>query len=145
MGRLYTERAIALALLGTAALAGAAPVSAADVAGFAPQYGGDQFMLFVRRPIGAHRSSATTYGIRFERAAPMSADPTMQYCAPLRHHALVELQLTRGAPARVQFGNRVTWDLGMHRLRLAPTAMFNRAWPMSAGPLTDSMLAAWTP
>ncbi len=143
MGRLYTERAIALALLGTAALAGAAPVSAADVAGFAPQYGGDQFMLFVRRPIGAHRSSATTYGIRFERAAPMSADPTMQYCAPLRHHALVELQLTRGAPARVQFGNRVTWDLGMHRL--APTAMFNRAWPMSAGPLSGSMLAAWTP
>src|SRR5258708_27036881 len=99
---------MALALLGTAALAAAVPASAADVAGFAPQYGGNQFMLFVSRPIGAHRSSANTHGIRYERATSLSADPTMQRCAPLRHRARLELQLTRGAPARVQFEHRVT-------------------------------------
>lgn len=143
MGRLYAERAIALALLGTAALAVAAPVSAADATGFAPQYGGDQFMLFVSRPIGARRSSAYTFGIRYERATSITTDPTMQCCALLRHRTLVELQLARGAAARVQFGSKVTWDLGSHRL--APTAMSNLAWPMPAGPLTSSMLAAWTP
>jgi hypothetical protein len=129
--------------LSTAALALAAPASAADAAGFVPQYGGNQFMLFVRWPVGARRSSATTFGIRYERATSLSSDPTLQYCAPLRHHALVELQLARGAAARLQFGNRVTWDLGGHQL--APTPLSNRVWPMPAAALSSSMLAAWTP
>jgi hypothetical protein len=143
LGRLYAERAIALAILSTAALALAAPAPAADVAGFVPQYGGDQFMLYISRPIGSRRSSASTFGIRYERATLVSSNPTLQCCAPLRHHALIELQLSRGAAARVQFGNRVTWDLGRHQL--VPTVMSNRAWQMPATALSSSMLAAWTP
>jgi hypothetical protein len=133
---------MALALVSTA-LAPAAPAAAADAAGFAPQYGGDQFMLYVSRAVGARRSSPSTFGIRFERATLVSSDPTAQCCVPLRHHALVELQLTRGAAARVQFGNRVTWDLG--RRQLAPTAMFTRLWQLPNQTLTSSVLAAWTP
>jgi hypothetical protein len=133
---------MALALMSTA-LALAAPSTAADAAGFAPQYGGDQFMLFVSRSFGARRSSASTFGLRFERATLVSSDPTAQCCAPLRHHALVELQFARGAAARVQFGNRVTWDLGSHQL--APTALFTHLWRLPNQTLTSSMLAAWTP
>jgi hypothetical protein len=131
---------MALALMSTAL---AAPAAAADAAGFAPQYGGDQFMLFFSRAVGARRSSASTFGLRFERATLVSSDPTAQCCAPLRHHALVELQFARGAGARVQFGNRVTWDLGSRQL--APTAMFTRLWRLQNQTLTSSVLAAWTP
>ena len=126
-----------------AVLAAPEPALAANSAGFVPQYGGDQFMLFVTRPIGARRGSASTFGIRYERTTFVSADPTRQCCVPLRHRALVELQLGRGAAARVQFGNRVTWDLGGHQL--APTPLSNRVWPMPAAALSSSMLAAWTP
>ena len=143
MGRLHAVRAIALATITAADLAASAPALAADAAGFVPQYGGDQFMLFVSRPIGAHRNSASTFGIRYERTTYLTSDPTMQCCAPLRHRALVELQFAPGATARVQFGNRVTWDLG--RRRLAPTALLNQPWLMPNGSLTGSMLAASTP
>jgi hypothetical protein len=100
-------------------------------------------MLFVSRSLGARRSSASTFGLRYERATSVSSDPAAQCCVPLRHHALVELQFARGATARVQFGNRVTWDLG--RRQLAPTAMFNRALLMPPQALSASILAAWTP
>jgi hypothetical protein len=130
-------------MMSTAALALAAPAAAGESAGFVPQYGGDQFMLFVSKSLGARRSTASTFGIRFERATSVSSDPTMQFCAPLRHHALVELQFKRGAATRVQFGNRVTWDL--ERRQLAPTAMFNLPWSMPAAAPTGTMPAAWTP
>jgi len=143
LGRLYALRAIAPATIGAAVLAASAPALAADSAGFVPQYGGDQFMLFVSRPIGAHRNSASTFGIRYERATYATSDPTMQFCAPLRHRALVELQFAHGAATRVQFGNRVTWDLRSRRL--APTAMLNQPWLVPNGSLTGNMLAAWTP
>jgi hypothetical protein len=130
-------------LIGNAAFALAAPASAGDSAGFVPQYGGDQFMLFISRPLGGRHGSASTFGIRFERTTFVSSDPTMQCCAPLRHRALVELQFARGAATRVQFGNRVTWNLSSHQL--APTAMFNRAWPMPTEGLRASLLASWTP
>ena len=143
MGRLYAVTAIALATTTAAVLAVSAPALAADSAGFVPQYGGDQFMLFVSRALGARRSSASTFGIRYERATYVSSDPTMQCCLPLRHRALVELQFAHGAATRVQFGNRVTWDLRSHRL--APTAMLNQAWSMPSEALTGSTLAAWTP
>ena len=143
MGRLCAVRAIALATLTAAVLAASEPALAANAAGFVPQYGGDQFMLFVTRPIGARRGSASTFGIRYERTTYVSADPTLQFCMPLRHRALVELQLGRGAATRVQFGNRVTWDLRSRRL--APTAMFNQDWSMPGQGLSASLLAAWTP
>jgi len=130
-------------MLGTAALAPATPASAADPAGFVPRYGGDQFMLFVSRPIGARRGGASTFGIRYERTTAVTSDPAMAFCAPLRHRALVELQFARGATARVQFGNRVTWDLG-NRV-LAPTAMSTHAWSMPTEALSARLLAAWTP
>ena len=143
MGRLCAGRAVGLALIGNAAFALAAPVSAGDSAGFVPQYGGDEFMLFVSRPVGARHGGASTFGIRFERTTFVSSDPTMQFCAPLRHRALVELQFARGAATRVQFGNRVTWNLRSHQL--APTAMFNHTWSMPTEALSASVLAAWTP
>ena len=143
MGRLCTVRASALATLTAAVLAAPEAALTADSAGFVPQYGGDQFMLFVTRPIGARRGSSSIFGIRYERTTYVSADPTLQCCMPLRHRALVELQLGHGAAARVQFGNRVTWDLRSRRL--APTAMFNQDWSMPGHGLSASLLAAWTP
>ncbi len=133
---------MALALMSTA-LALAAPAPAADAGGFAPQYGGDRVLLFVSRSFGARRSSASIFGVRYERATPVSFDPAAQGYAPLRHRALVELQLARGAAARVQFGNRVTWDLGSRQL--APTAMFTHVLQLPNEAVAGRMLAAWTP
>jgi hypothetical protein len=108
-----------------------------------PQFGGSQVMLFVSRPIGLRRSGASTFGVRYERAYARSSDPAMQFCAPVRHYALVELQLVRGSAARFQFGSRVTWDLG--RRQLGPTALQSPAWSMPAGPALTSTVAAWVP
>ena len=143
MGRLYAGRAIALATSAAAVLAASGPSLAGDSAGGVAQYSGTQLLLFISFPIGARRGSASTFGIRYERAAAVSSGALMQCCAQLRHQALVELQLKRGAAARVQFGNRVTWDLNSHRL--LPTAMSNGSWPQLTGPLSDRTRSAWTP
>jgi hypothetical protein len=143
LGRLYAGRAIALTAVTAAVLAGSGPLLAGDSTVGVPQYSGTRLMLFVRLPIGARRNSASTFGIRYERATAVTSGAVMPCCALLRHQALVELQLARGAAARVQFGNRVTWDLRSHQL--APTAMFNGSWPLFNGSPTGAMRSAWTP
>jgi hypothetical protein len=144
MGGLYMPRTVAAVLIGVGATGMEVPAQAGDIVGFVPQHAGSQIMLYVSRPIGAARGAvATTFGIRYERTRLASTDPAAQFFAPLRHRSIVELQLARGSTPRLQFGPKVTWDLG--RRQLGPTSLATAVWPMAIQPLTDAVPAAWAP
>lgn len=113
-------------LTAAASLRFAAPACAADPVGVVPPYSESRVMLMLSRPIGA---GATTFSIRLERATTGSSDAMLRNFAPLRVRAILELQLTRGAAPRMQFGPKVTWDLGDGRLE--PTSLVRVAWPVA--------------
>lgn len=129
MGGLYTPRTVVAVLIGASACWLSSPALAGDLAGFVPGNPGSQIMLFVTRAIGARGPGASTFGLRYERATPLSSDPGARYCAPLRHRSLVELQFGRAMAPRMQFGPQVTWDMG--RRNLGPTSLAATAWPMA--------------
>ena len=143
MGGLYTPRIVAAVLIGAGTAGLSAPAHAGNPAGFVPGYPGSQIMLYISRAIGAHGVGASTFGLRYERTTPLSADPGARYCAPLRHRSLVELQFARGLAPRMQFGSNVTWDMGRHQFE--PTSLVVTAWPMSGQRPSGAALAAWAP
>ncbi len=143
MGGLYRPRTVAAVLIGASACWLSSPALAGDPAGFVPEYPGSQIMLYMTRTIGAHGAGASTFGLRYERATPVSSDPGAHYCAPLRHRSLVELQFGRGMAPRMQFGPQVTWDMG--RRKLEPTSLVTTAWPMSIRQPAGVTLTAWAP
>jgi hypothetical protein len=81
---------------------------------------GPMLMLYVSRPLGARTSSI--YGLRLDQnsTASTTTHPTGSYDPSaqrplidlqLRNLQLRNLQLTRPADLRVEFGQRVSWDL----------------------------------
>jgi hypothetical protein len=143
MGGLYTPRMVAAVLIGAGACGQCLPALAGELAGYVPAYPGSQLMVYVSRAIGAHGAGASTFGLRYERMTPVSYDPAARYSAPLRHRTLVELQFGRGMAPRMQFGPRVTWDMG--RRRLEPTSLALAPWPMAIQPLPGVPATAWLP
>lgn len=129
MGGRFARRILAVVLSGAAACTPAARALAGDSAGFVPASPGSQLMLFASRSIGARGAGASRFGLRYERATPMSLDPAARYSAPLRHRSLVELQFARGMAPRMLFGPRVTWDMG--RRHLGPTDLAAPAWTLA--------------
>jgi hypothetical protein len=143
MGGLYVPRMAAAVLIGAGACGPCVPARAAELAGYVPPYPGSQLMVFVSHAIGVHGAGASTFGLRYERATPLSRDPAARYSTPLRHRSLVELQFGRGMAPRMQFGPRVTWDMG--RRRLEPTSLALAPWPMAIQPLPATPATAWVP
>ena len=143
MGGPYRPRTIAAVVISIGVFGLETTARADDPAGFVPQVAGSHFMLYLSRPLGVPRgNAATTFGVRYERTTA-STDPSAQFFAPLRHRSIVELQLARGTTPRLQFGPRVTWDLG--RGQLGPTSLATAVWPMAIQPLTGAALSAWAP
>ena len=143
MGGLCVARALVTAVIGVTSICVNTPARAGDPAGFVPPMSVSQIMIFVSRPIMARGSAASTFGIRYERSSPGYPDSAARFSAPLRHHSLIELQFTRGAAPRMQFGPRVTWDMG--RARLTPTSLATAVWPMSIQPQTAAAPALGLP
>ena len=142
MGGRFAQRILAALLAGATALVPATRAQAGDSAGFVPSSPGSQLMLYVSRSIGAHGPGANRFGLRYERATPLSLDPAARYTAPLRHRSLVELQFARGVAPRMLFGPKVTWDMG--RRQLGPTDLAVASWslattPPSLAPLRESV------
>ena len=138
----FTRRILAAALSGAAVCAPATRALAGDPQGFVPGSPGSQLMLYVSRSIGAHDAGASRFGLRFERATPMSLDPGARYTAPLRHRSLIELQFARGLAPRMLFGPKVAWDMG--RRHLGPADYAVASWtpampPPQDAPLRDSV------
>jgi hypothetical protein len=115
-----------------ALLAATLLVSAA--AGAADKWGpvaapGPQFMLYISRPVGVVGRVSNMYGLRFERTSSSAIDASARFTAPLRHCTLIDLQFARRSGARLQFGTRTTWDLGLRQL----------------GPSSDLVDSPWRP
>ena len=139
----YVARALAVALVGVTAGLGSAPAWAGDAAGSVPVYGGPQFMVYLSWPVGARGIGASTFGLRYERTAPVYTDSAGRFSAPLRHHSLIELEFTRGATPRMLFGPRVTWDLA--RGQLGPTRLVNATWQLTVPAPVTTLPTSWTP
>lgn len=143
MGGHYTPRIVAAALVGVGACGQCQPVRAGELAGYVPAYPRSQLMLYVSHAVGGQGAGASHFGLRYERATPLSPDPAARFCAPLRHRSLVELQFGPGMAPRMQFGLRVTWDMG--RRRLEPTSLALAPWPMAIRPLPGAPATIWVP
>ncbi len=141
MGRLWLPRGMTMAWLGLVACGFAAGTEAADLSGFSPSYSGTQVMLYLSYSFAGHGAHAQTLGFRYERSSPTSNDPGARFCAPLAHRSLVDLQFTRGAGPRMQFGPRVTWDIS--RGRIAPASQL-APWLMTL-PLASPLAWATSP
>ncbi len=143
MGGLYRRRIYTAVLIGASASCFGAPAVADDPAGFVPAYPRTQIMLYMTRALGVRGPGASSFGLRYERDTPVSSDPGARFCAPLRHRSLVELQFARGTAPRMQFGPKVTWDLG--RRKLEPTSLAVTPWPMSVPQSAGLALAPQVP
>ncbi len=142
MGGRFTPRILAAVLIGAGACAPGTRAAAGDQSAFVPAAPGAQIMVYMSRSIGVHGAAANHFGLRYERATPQLLDPAARFSAPLRHRALVDLQFTRGLAPRMQFGPRVTWDMG--RGQLGPTSLAMYSWPLDmqsplAAPLARSV------
>ena len=142
MSRLWFSRGWAIAWLGVVTCGCFAPIHAADLSGFSPSYSGTQVKVYLSWSFAAHGAHSETFGFRYERSSPVSGDPATRFCAPLAHRSLVDLQFSRGAGPRMQFGPRVTWDIS--RGRISPTSLA-KTW-LVAMPTAPSLVgSAWTP
>jgi len=145
----YTRRAMATATT-LAAIAAwfaglclPARAQAAELPGFVPRTSGPQFMLYVSRFLGVHGAGANRFGLRYENASPASSDPAFRFCAPMRHRALIDLQLARGHSPRMLFGSNAAWDIG--RRQLGPTDLASAAYPVWTLPTVGNMRMAGVP
>jgi len=142
VARLCGARGWAIVVVGIATCCGLSPAQAADQGGFVPAYATSQVMLYVSFSFAAHNSHSEAIGFRFERSSPASSDPAARFCAPLAHHSLIDLQFARGTGPRMQFGPRVTWDIGHGRL--APTSLVH-TWPLTMQLAMPTALPTWAP
>jgi hypothetical protein len=140
-GLAATPALLAAACLTTLALTAVA--RADSLPGFVPRNGGPQFMLYVSRALGTHGAGANRFGLRYENATPVSGDPAFRFCAPMRHRALVDLQLSVGHSPRMLFGENAAWDIG--RRQLGPTDLASAAYPVWTVPLVGNTRMARVP
>jgi hypothetical protein len=98
-------------LLFGALLGGRAGYCAADQPGVVSGAHGRVMMLYLSQPIGA-RGASRIYGLRLQQA---TAPPTLSNAAPspMSHERdIVDLQVRHYSDIRVEFGQRVTWNVG---------------------------------
>jgi hypothetical protein len=93
-----------LLLLATACCAG-------ESAGFIPTTQGPQFMLYIATPLGT-RGAARTYGLRIDQASALSPPTGAYQLSAVRRRELMDLKFGPRIRPQVEFGRRLTWDLG---------------------------------
>jgi hypothetical protein len=93
--------------------------SAAGMAGdghvTTPSARGPQIMFYISRPLGAH-SAPQSYGLRIEEASVRPATPGLTAFSLMHRRELVDLRFAGQSDTRIEFGNRVAWDLRGRRL-----------------------------
>ena len=111
MDGLPTVRVIRGILLFSALLPFAAPIHAAGPVGAVAPPHGPIFMIYITQPLGS-RGASRVYGLRLsELAQPtlLSSAPMLYASSPRR--SLVDLQIRHQADVRIEFGQRLTWDV----------------------------------
>jgi hypothetical protein len=101
-------------VLGGLLLPCTAPVSAADPVGAIAPAHGAILMIYVSQPLLS--GSSRVYGLRLNQIAQVPAIapvPTAgnDFYAASPQRSLVDLQIRRQADVRVEFGDRVTWNV----------------------------------
>ena len=111
MNGLPTVRVIRGILLSGALLAFTAPIHAAGPVGAVAPPHGSIFMIYITQPLGS-RGASRVYGLRFSQLVQpnlLSSAPMLYASSPRR--SLVDLQIRHQADVRIEFGQRLTWDV----------------------------------
>jgi hypothetical protein len=101
-------------------------VAGEPMTALAPAHG-PVVMLYVSQPLGRH-GIGRVYGLRLSQIAQQ---PTISTTLSTGLHAsspsrpLVDLQIRREADVRVEFGQRVTWDIRRREFDLSGAAFAN--------------------
>lgn len=95
---------------------------AADQLTSVPGAHGPLMMLYLRQPLGVAGASRV-YGLRLQQQSQPQLQPgslagAMPAALP-RQHDIVDLQIRRYADVRVEFGQRMTWNLGRREFGLS--------------------------
>lgn len=122
MASLPATRVVRQLLLFSGLLFRALVCPAADGLQTAPTAHGPLVMLYIRQPLGAHGASRV-YGLRLEHQASVPTQPaalpgTMAGTLPGQRE-IVDLQIRHYSDVRVEFGRRVTWNIGRHEFGLS--------------------------
>jgi hypothetical protein len=90
---------------------------AANAVNAVPAAHGPQMMLYIKQPLGA-RGATRVYGLRLEQQAasstPIAAMPGALAGELAHQREIVDLQIRHYTDVRVEFGRRVTWNIGRH-------------------------------
>jgi hypothetical protein len=98
---------------------------AADGLETVPAAHGPLMMIYLKQPLGA-RGATRIWGLRLEQAAPtptqsavlMGAMPGASTSAIPNQRDIVDLQIRRNSDVRIEFGRRVTWNIGRREFGL---------------------------
>jgi hypothetical protein len=90
---------------------------AADAISAVPAAHGPQLMLYIKQPLGA-RGAPRVYGLRIERLATPPTLPTPAAIVSIGRREIVDLQIRHYSDVRVEFGRRVTWNVGRQEFGL---------------------------
>jgi hypothetical protein len=91
---------------------------AADGVGIVRAAHGPQMMLYIQQPLGV-RGASLIYGLRLERLAPAPTLPSPVAIASTGRREIVDLQIRRYSDVRVEFGRRLTWNVGRQEFGLS--------------------------
>jgi hypothetical protein len=97
-------RVATLLLLATACCAG-------ESAGFIPTTQGPQFMLYVAKPLGT-RGAPKSYGLRIDQASALPPPTGAYQLRSVHRRELVDVKFGPQIRPQVEFGRRLTWELG---------------------------------
>lgn len=121
---------------------------AGDPVGNAPVLRGPQLMLYFQLPLGRGQSSPPLYGLRIEQSRLQSTAPPATLMPTPYHQRLLDLQLRPNADMQLEFGRRITWDVGRESFSAPsrPSIVLIR-WPIesrrAAEALPQALLGGW--
>ena len=125
MASLRTTRVVQQLLVSSGLLCWAVVCPAADGLETVPSPHGPLMMLYLKQPLGA-RGATRIWGLRLEQAAPLPTQPAALVgampgsptSAMPNQREIVDLQIRHSADIRVEFGRRVTWNIGRREFGL---------------------------
>jgi hypothetical protein len=105
-------------LLFSALMSWALACPAADAVSAVPGAHGPQLMLYIKQSLGT-RGAPRVYGLRIERLATPPTLPTPASIVSTGRREIVDLQIRQSSDVRVEFGRRVTWNVGRQEFGLS--------------------------
>jgi hypothetical protein len=133
---------------GLVALLAVAMADAGEPVGNAPLLRGPQLMMYFQLPVGHSSQPLALYGLRIEQSRLQSALSTTTPAQTPYHQQLLDLQLRPHADMQLEFGRRLSWDVGRESFSApANPPTFLLRWPIEsrrpAEALPQALLGGW--